>query len=92
MRQSVLLSPLFPRPMQKEELVADMVDDNTIRSREVPNAQLWVSHAVEVSSAFSVPASGDLARVGGEAASETEAASSCASPDGSRDASALGRC
>ena len=52
----------------------------------------WVSHAVEDSSFVSVAASGDLASVGGEAASETEAASSCASPDGSRDASALGRC
>ena len=48
---------------------------------------MGVSHAVEVSSVFSVAARGDLARVGGEAASET--ASSCASPDGSRDASAL---
>ena len=44
---------------------------------------------MEESSAFSVAASGDLALVGGEAASETEAASSCASPDGSRDARAL---
>lgn len=48
-----------------------------------------VSYAFEVSSVFSVAAKGDLARVGGEAASETEAASSCASPDGSREASAL---
>lgn len=48
---------------------------------------MLISSHVEVSSAFSVVASGDLARVGGEAASET--ASSCASPDGSRDASAL---
>lgn len=49
-----------------------------------------VSHAVEVSSVFSA-ASGDLARVApadGEAARE-RGLSSCASPDGSRDASAL---
>ena len=73
-------------PLESHADISKYCGDNTAVKFEM---RVGVSHAVEVSSAFSAAGRGDLARVGGEAASERDAASSCASPDGSRDASAL---